>query len=291
MDSTAPRRSEPYTHVWLASTEAKTSYILDDLHIPHVIWGDSVFGYLGLQLTITSADYVIEDEFFAVAVEALSTLPEGLDFCCQAPDPNDATSTRTAPPCPWHPHPRPKGTLIPDAHFIVNDKHHLHLYRKSRLLWWIPRLQERGGDDGDSLYMCTCDSLLPTPRATAHRGGPGRGPADLASTYHPVYMLKPHVYAAALVFLVVRNVGHEIEAHWDNELDKMAAAMAACPPCQQPNVPCVFLQFLRRREDSYVSLTVFAALWRRLQERMPPAEGEPAKNYRRRRRWLEKWRP
>ncbi|PYI27849.1 hypothetical protein BP00DRAFT_497725 [Aspergillus indologenus CBS 114.80] len=288
MDSTAPRRSEPYTHAWLASTEAKTSYILDTLHIPHVIWGDAVFGYLGLQLTITSSDYVIEDEGFALAVETLSTYPEGLDFCCQAPDPTDTTSTNTSPPCPWHPHPRPKGTLLPDAHFIVNDKHHLHLYRKSRLLWWMPRLQEPR-NEGESLFMYTCDPCLPPPRATEHRGGPGRGPADLAATHHPVPMLKPHVYAAALVFLAVRNVAHEVEAHWDTELDKMAAAMAACPLYAQQDVPDVFLEFVARREDTYVSLTIFTALWRRLQEWMPPAEGEPVKDYRRRRRWLEKW--
>ncbi|RAL07378.1 uncharacterized protein BO97DRAFT_463960 [Aspergillus homomorphus CBS 101889] len=267
---------EPYGLCSLGTIEARIAQILETANVPSILWGDAVFGLFGQELPMTCSEWVIPDEGFNLAVEALVNNVH-VELCWRAPTPGtEVAADGHQLQCPWQPPDGMNCRPQPDAHLIALDAY-INLYRHSRLLWWVPTrlaMGDKALDNANQFYMSTSDERLPAPETTRHRGGPGRGPMDLAVTGFPVRMLAPDTYAAALVFLAVRDTGHDVEQHWHGEMKKMAAAVAGFPLFRPDYLPPRFIDdYFFHREQSYVTMRSFIYSWQRTPDQMPRLRG------------------
>lgn len=202
----------------LANIASFLASILDDAHVPNVLWGGQaadIFNDLEDGVRSRNLEYVIPDEALDAAIRALDFYEEHqlcLDTNCasvqphqgsQVPDAHFHTPCLQAIPVPT------AGVTLPDTmdgqDVIGIDT--ICLFVKSKVLWWLP------------------DFTLSSPKSSVHTMNAKeyrRWSAEWRALY-PFKILKPMVFVEALIMLLCRDHGNTNSGfeYWQVLIDAM----------------------------------------------------------------------
>ncbi|KAL4810274.1 hypothetical protein BDV18DRAFT_55491 [Aspergillus unguis] len=201
-----------------AQPAAEAAEILDTAGIPYVAFGWLPIALLAHDCKFGEVEFVVRDKDLVAAREEL--VEQGFRLC-DKPDCLELLDNRYLPPpsddsdIPWGDQIMTVGEyialnllnshhLIADAHFHLDWQYDkctiLSLYKKSRILRWVPVLEDDSCNDDLSLLWRSDDPSLPEARPN--------GPCGPWRDLPPVRFLNPASFCEVLFLLYCRDYCH-----------------------------------------------------------------------------------
>ncbi|GKZ21941.1 hypothetical protein AbraIFM66951_007291 [Aspergillus brasiliensis] len=168
---------------------ASISSLLDEAHVPSLLWGNYLLTVYGVPTIVDGVDFVVPDALLDVAFSALTKA--GFPLCTEGSECLFEDSQCSRPP---------------SAHLHLDSETAVSLHRKSDVLWAFPDV-EMAPQAHDLNTMSASDVRLPTAIL-------GRGSGRFSPCHSSVRVPSAPRYCEALILLMCRDYDAPHEAYW-----------------------------------------------------------------------------